>query len=321
MNKILGYGRVALSTLLFVLLTLAAADYLRTPARAQFSQMGAYAGVSTGTANAQIISLPNVGAWSDLNGVVVTFIPGSGLTNTGPATLQNTTCSGCATLSLYRVAGGTQVQLGGAELQAGLPTQVLVSCGPSFPTCSSPTLTVLNDWTGGAPVGSLKAVDATTADPGYLLAYGQCVSETTYAALYAKIGTTHNTADSCSGSNFGLPDLRERYPAGLGNMGGTDPGRITSAVSGFNPTTLGAAGGVEGVVGGITKAELASFTMTGTQSGAVVGNNGGDVQGGLTFPNSVVGDLSVNVSVSSGGSGATVPTLSPVQMFAYEIKL
>jgi microcystin-dependent protein len=45
-----------------------------------------------------------------------------------------------------------------------------------------------------------------------------------------------------------VPDRRERVSVGKGDMGGTaDPGYLTLAGSGFNPTTLGAAGGVETV--------------------------------------------------------------------------
>ncbi len=57
------------------------------PAGADFAQQGSYGGVSSGVANAQVISLANVAAMSQLRGVTISFMVGAGLTNTGPAML------------------------------------------------------------------------------------------------------------------------------------------------------------------------------------------------------------------------------------------
>lgn len=78
---------------------------------------------------------------------------------------------------------------------------------------------------------------------GYLLCYGQNVSRTTYAALFALIGTTYGAGDGST--TFGLPDLRGRVVAGKDNMGGSTASRLTNAASGITGTTLGASGGNE----------------------------------------------------------------------------
>ena len=80
-------------------------------------------------------------------------------------------------------------------------------------------------WVVPSPTGALTAFAGSTAPQGWLLCYGQAVSRTTYANLFAVIGTTYGTGDGST--TFNLPDLRGRTVAGLDNMGGTDAGRLT----------------------------------------------------------------------------------------------
>lgn len=93
----------------------------------------------------------------------------------------------------------------------------------------------------GAPIGVVLPFAGTTAPTDWLLCYGQAVSRTTYAALFASLGTTYGTGDGST--TFNLPDLRGRVSAGKDDMGGTAANRITSAAGGITATTLGANGG------------------------------------------------------------------------------
>jgi microcystin-dependent protein len=68
----------------------------------------------------------------------------------------------------------------------------------------------------------------STAPTGWLLCYGQAVSRTTYAALFAVLSTTYNTG-VVAGTDFCLPDLRGRTVAGIDNMGGLDAGVLSIA--------------------------------------------------------------------------------------------
>lgn len=81
---------------------------------------------------------------------------------------------------------------------------------------------------------------------GYLLCDGRALSRTTYAALYAAIGTTHGSGDGST--TFNIPDARGYTSAAPDNMGGTPAGRLSGA-------TLGAKLGVQ------------SVTLTSAQSG------------------------------------------------------
>lgn len=92
-----------------------------------------------------------------------------------------------------------------------------------------------------SPTGSVIAYAGTTEPTGWLFCFGQSLSTTTYAALFAAIGYTYGGG----GASFSLPDLRGRVAAGKDNMGGTSANRLTAGLSGVTGTTLGASGGAE----------------------------------------------------------------------------
>ena len=71
------------------------------------------------------------------------------------------------------------------------------------------------------------AVGSGTPPAGWLLCNGGIVSRTTYARLFAAIGTTYNTGGE-SGAQFRLPDGRGLFLRGLDLGRGVDPGRVVS---------------------------------------------------------------------------------------------
>ena len=91
----------------------------------------------------------------------------------------------------------------------------------------------------GVPAGCIMPYAGATAPDGWLLCHGQAVSRTTYADLFAAIGTAYGPGDGST--TFNVPDLRGRVAAGRDDMGGTDAGRLAGGVA--NRTTLGGAGG------------------------------------------------------------------------------
>jgi microcystin-dependent protein len=94
---------------------------------------------------------------------------------------------------------------------------------------------------GGNPIGGMLAYGGATAPTGWLLCYGQAVSRTTYALLFAVLGTLYGTGDGST--TFNVPDKRGRVSIGADNMGGSAANRVTQAVSGILATTVGQAGG------------------------------------------------------------------------------
>lgn len=96
---------------------------------------------------------------------------------------------------------------------------------------------------GGVPVGAGFDYWGSTAPSGYLLCYGQAVSRTTYAKLFAKIGTTHGTGNGST--TFNLPDKRGRVTVGKDDMGGVSANRLTGQTNGIDGDVLGGTGGAE----------------------------------------------------------------------------
>src|SRR5687767_9072236 len=96
------------------------------------------------------------------------------------------------------------------------------------------------DWIAAAmPVGTVLPFAGSSAPTGWLFASGAAVSRTTYSELFGIIGTTYGTGDGST--TFNLPDLRGRVVAGRDDMV-SDANRLTSAESGIDGNTLGAAG-------------------------------------------------------------------------------
>jgi microcystin-dependent protein len=77
------------------------------------------------------------------------------------------------------------------------------------------------------PAGAVMFFAMSTAPTGWLKADGALVSRTTYATLFAAIGTTFGVGDGST--TFGLPDLRGEFIRGFDDGKGTDSGRVFGA--------------------------------------------------------------------------------------------
>lgn len=84
------------------------------------------------------------------------------------------------------------------------------------------------------PAGAVLAFGGTSAPTGYLMCDGSAVSRTTYADLFAAIGTAHGNGDGSS--SFNLPDYRGRFLRGVDGSAGNDPDKAsrTAMASGGN---------------------------------------------------------------------------------------
>ena len=76
----------------------------------------------------------------------------------------------------------------------------------------------------GTPSGVVAYTAAASAPSGWLLANGAAVSRSTYADLFAAIGTTYGAGDGST--TFNLPDLRGEFIRGVDNNRGVDTGRV-----------------------------------------------------------------------------------------------
>ena len=130
----------------------------------------------------------------------------------------------------------------------------------------------------GNPVGTIISVASSTAPTGYLKANGALISRTTYADLFASIGTTFGAGNGST--TFALPDLRGYFPRGWDDGRGVDTGR-----------TLGSK----------QTDEIKSHNHTGTAASA----------GAHTHTvNSIISDINGSNSFSGSGGKYTTPTTS-----------
>lgn len=96
----------------------------------------------------------------------------------------------------------------------------------------------------GTEAGAYGFFAMETAPAGWLECYGQNVSRSTYASLFAAIGTVHGIGNGST--TFTLPDLRGRVIAGWDSMGGSSANRLTGITGSVNGDTFAAVGGEEG---------------------------------------------------------------------------
>jgi microcystin-dependent protein len=148
--------------------------------------------------------------------------------------------------------------------------------------------------------GGMPFFAATAPNSSFVFPYGQAISRTTYAALFALIGMTYGAGDGST--TFHLPDLRGRVPAGKDDMGGavSVPPRLTTAGGGVDGVMLGAVGGSQSQT--LALAQLPTgITSTGTS--AVTNLAGKSVPAYLSgSPVNVVAGGAIAVAYDTGGT-------------------
>lgn len=77
-----------------------------------------------------------------------------------------------------------------------------------------------------APIGAILAYGGSAAPVGWMICNGAAVSRTTYAALFAAIGTAFGAGDGST--TFNIPDLREATTKGAGETGQTVGNHVKS---------------------------------------------------------------------------------------------
>jgi len=139
----------------------------------------------------------------------------------------------------------------------------------------------------------------TSTPSGFLYCDGSSVSRTTYANLFAAIGTTHGYVDA---NHFNLPDYRGRFLRGMDDATARDPDASSRSAMNTNGNTGDA-------VGSIQSSQYASHSHTATLKTDDYGAtnfddkyalNGGD--GGTKRTCSAA-----SITVSSSGGNETRP--------------
>jgi microcystin-dependent protein len=145
------------------------------------------------------------------NGTVGNFTVNGTLGVTGATTLSST----------LGVTGATSLTTGSIS---GVMTAPTASAGTNTTQIATTAFVLAN----GVPTGGLVMWPTGSAPSGFLLCTGTAVSRTTYAALFAIVGTTFGVGDGST--TFNLPNYTNRVPYGttVGATGGTADAVVVS---------------------------------------------------------------------------------------------
>jgi microcystin-dependent protein len=161
--------------------------------------------------------------FSALSGTVGNFTVNGTLGVTGATTLSSTLgVTGAATLSsTLGVTGATSLTTGSIS---GVMTAPTAAAGTNTQQIATTAFVLAN----GVPTGGLVMWPTSSAPSGFLLCTGTAVSRTTYAALFAIVGTTFGAGDGST--TFNLPNYTNRMPYGttVGATGGTADAVVVS---------------------------------------------------------------------------------------------
>ncbi len=285
--------------------------------------------------------MASVAKWrDDLNGSITT---------TGTSTAYAVTSNqGYALTSGFMVAFAAHVTndatvtlnvdtLGAKPLRSApgveLPAGVLVLGTPYVATyyTSNSGEWILHGFYGNpynTPIGGMMPYLGSTApNSSFVLPYGQAISRTTYATLFTLVSTTFGVGDGST--TFNVPDVRGRGVVGLDNMGGAAAGRLTTAGSSIDGTTIGAAGGAQTVA--LVAGNIPSVTVTGTASISpnpiVVPAGATSIQGGAGGAFSVypVGEFqniaSISVTGTTAAGSTAVNKMPPTIVLPYILRV
>ena len=165
----------------------------------------------------------------------------------------------------------------------------------------------------GVPVGAIIDYWGSAPPEGYLFAAGQEISRSTYADLFAVIGT--NAGAGNGSTTFNLPDYRGRVGAGRENMATPASTRLNTLSS----TTLGASGGSQTHT--LTEAQMPAHSHTVTDpghahtapntSGTDTAFPGEEVVVRSSGGTALTGSSTTGISLTSTGGGAAHNNVQP----------
>ena len=217
----------------------------------------------------------------------------------------NNTLSGNNTHSGNNTFSGTNNFTGVATLASpvmtGTPTAPTAAAGTNTTQLATTAFVLAN----GVPTGGLVMWSTATAPNGFLLCNGAAVSRTTYAALFAIVGTTFGAGDNAT--TFNVPNYTNRVPYG---------------------TTLGATGGsADAVVVDHTHTATSTVTDPGhTHPLNLIpynGTLGSQIHGAInssTVTGSAVTGITVSTTIANAGQSGTNANLPPYLGINFIIK-
>lgn len=182
----------------------------------------------------------------------------------------------------------------GANISGSKIGNIPASQIAGYPSDGSKVLAGDGSWPtmASVPTGMMAPFAGASAPSGYLMCDGSIVSRTTYATLFAVIGTAYGAGDGST--NFGLPDLRGRVPVGKSTAGSSFP-------------TLGQSGGEETHTLSVAELAYHGHGFTGNPMGAHHHNTSDPGHShNMTQRNSGAGDFKTDNIIQGTGGGTTI---------------
>ena len=168
----------------------------------------------------------------------------------------------------------------------------------------------------GVLAGFIQMYGAASAPTGWLLCNGAAVSRSTYATLFALIGTTYGAGDGSS--TFNVPDMRDKFPVGSGST------YALNATGGSADSTLPSHTHTATSVvtdPGHSHREGASVEFGTTSSVSGTTRNSGSDGGGKNFQTfTATTGITVATTNSTAGTSATNTNLPPYRGINFIIK-
>jgi len=170
----------------------------------------------------------------------------------------------------------------------------------------------------GIPTATIVPWSSASVPSGFLECDGAAVSRTTYADLFAIVGTTYGTGDGST--TFNVPDLQDNVAVGK------SPGKALASTGGANTVAVTASGNVGGSTANasLSSPQLASHSHPGGGTRAPSPNLGGP-QNNFFSPTGTGstgsgGGHSHNMSANFSGNTENPSVLQPYLTIIYIIK-
>ena len=240
------------------------------------------------------------------------FLPASTGAVGNFAVSGNLTVAGTTTLT--GALGGSTATFSGAISSVsptftGTPIAPTAAAGTNTTQIATTAFVLAN----GVPTGGLVMWPTGSAPNGFLLCTGTAVSRTTYAALFAIVGTTFGVGDGST--TFNLPNYTNRMPYGttVGATGGSADATLVSHSHTFTGNALG------------NHSHTTTFNQTSKSNNAtpyILSNPyiGENLNGQVALPTTDASAGTPSVSISTAGSSATNANLPPYLGINFIIK-